>query len=143
MQHEVIQVIGDAFLISSNWRMCRYVTRDKQPLRPGFYYVLWPSKSKVTSYDQYARCFGPFPRKILADKLKTSAIGLGVINLDSRTPHHDSNRLYSLETKKPLAVNYQLNYHVTKLSKRHLDELSKNIGEAMKMADRVRRLRSV
>jgi|GEM_PF-2601682 len=101
MQHEVIQVIGDAFLISSNWRMCRYVTRDKQPLRPGFYYVLWPSKSKVTSYDQYARCFGPFPRKILADKLKTSAIGLGVINLDSRTPHHDSNRLYSLETKKP------------------------------------------
>lgn len=99
MRHEVVQIIGDAFLISSNWRMCRYVTRDKQPLRPGFYYVLWPSP-KASGRDQYARCFGPFPTKILADKLKVSAIGLGVIGSDTHAPSHDDIRLYSLETKK-------------------------------------------
>src|SRR5688500_8307421 len=101
MQHEVIQVIGDAFLILSNWRMCRYLTRDKQPLRPGFYYVLWSSRLKTASCEQYARCFGPFPRKILADKLKTSAIGLGVITSDSHMSSHDNIRFYSLEAKKP------------------------------------------
>ena len=43
----------------------------------------------------------------------------------------------SLETKRPLAVNYLLNYNVVRLPKKHLDELSQNLGMAMREADKV------
>jgi len=83
--HEIVQVLGDAFLITSTWRMCQYATRDKQPLKPGFYFVLWPTCTHSPSYDKDARYVGPLPTKLFAEKLKTSAVSLGLLTDHSIT----------------------------------------------------------
>ena len=83
---EVVRVLSDAFLISSTWHRCDYSTRDRQPLRPGFYFVLWPARVSSPGYDRHARYFGPLPTQLLAEQLETSAVSLGLIGPASSRP---------------------------------------------------------
>src|SRR5687768_12736878 len=77
--YEIVQVLGDMSLITSTWRTCQYAVGDKQPLRPGFYLVLWPAQIASPDFDKHAQYVGPLPSKKFAEKLKTSALSLGLI----------------------------------------------------------------
>jgi hypothetical protein len=83
---EIVQVLSVGVLINPTWRKCQYTTRDGQRLEPGYYLVLWPAPIIFPVYDQNARFFGPFPTRILAEKLRTSALSLGIITPDSSEP---------------------------------------------------------
>jgi hypothetical protein len=83
---EIVQVLSVGVLIDPTWRKCQYTTRDRQRLEPGYYLVLWPAPIIFPVYDQNARFFGPFPTRILAEKLRTSALSLGIITPGSSEP---------------------------------------------------------
>ena len=80
---EIIQVLSETFLISSTWHLHRYAARDRQPLKPGFYFVLWPAPVSSCKYDRNGSYFGPFPTKLLAEQLQASAVLLGFVEPDS------------------------------------------------------------
>ncbi|HVK54914.1 MAG TPA: hypothetical protein VM532_07780 [Burkholderiales bacterium] len=76
---EIVQILDDAWLINSTRRTKHYATHDSQPLKPGFYFVLWPATAKPPGYDGRARYLGPLSNKMHAEKLRTSAFALGLI----------------------------------------------------------------
>jgi len=83
---EIIHVLSDTTLVNSNWRLSSYATPDQQPLRPGFYFVLWPEKTASHNYDANAHYFGPFQTKLLAHHLKNSGISRGIIRATDNNP---------------------------------------------------------
>ncbi|MES2355877.1 MAG: PilZ domain-containing protein [Pseudomonadota bacterium] len=83
---EIIHVISDTALVNSSWRLSSYATSNKQPLRPGFYFVLWPEKAVTRNYDANAHYFGPFQTKSLANQLKNRGISRGIIRAVDNNP---------------------------------------------------------
>ena len=98
---EILQVLSETFLISSTWHMHRYAARDRSPLEPGFYLVLWPAPVSSPRYDGNGRYFGPFPTKLLAEQLQTSAVSLGIIDADSCVSAPAAGHCYSQECWQP------------------------------------------
>ena len=111
--HEIVQVLGDAFLLTSTWRMCGYVTRDRQPLRPGFYFVLWPAPTDAPGYDRDARYVGPLPSRKAAEALTASAIAFGMIRSDSTAPAEGRGRIFAWESMPRKFQNRQPGADIT------------------------------
>lgn len=80
--HEVVRVDAPIFLVTSRHRACRYETCDGKPLAPGYYLALWPSRVSHTSYSRELRYFGPFAALAEAQLLQSSALALGIVELD-------------------------------------------------------------
>jgi hypothetical protein len=79
---EVVRVDCAEFLVSQTRRACRYATGDGVPLVPGYYLALWPSGACRSTYGRELRYLGPCPTQSAAQLLQTSAVGLGIIDME-------------------------------------------------------------
>jgi hypothetical protein len=79
---EVVRVDSPLFLVSSRQNACHYETRDSEPLALGHYLVLWPTGANRSFYGRECRYLGPFATKAVARLAQTSALGLGIVNLE-------------------------------------------------------------
>lgn len=90
--NEIVQVYGNGVLIDSASRLRSYATGSRRKLTPGFYLVLWTGgRDSSRASDRQARYFGPLPSRAIAEKLKTSAFYLGVIEPGGDAPAHAAN----------------------------------------------------
>jgi hypothetical protein len=60
LHHQIVRVVSGHTLITSDLATNRYETRNRQPLTPGIYTVLWPAYVRMPRYDEEARYVGPF-----------------------------------------------------------------------------------
>jgi hypothetical protein len=79
---EVVRVDSPLFLVSSRQNACHYETRDSEPLALGHYLVLWPTGANRSFYGRECRYLGPFATNAIARLAQTSALGLGIVNLE-------------------------------------------------------------
>jgi hypothetical protein len=79
---EVVRVDSPLFLVSSRQNACHYETQDSEPLALGHYLVLWPTGADRSFYGRECRYLGPFATKAVARLAQTSALGLGIVNLE-------------------------------------------------------------
>jgi hypothetical protein len=79
---EIVRIESPVLLVSSRHNACHYETPDGGPLAPGHYLVLWPTGAKRSHYGRECRYFGPFATMAAARLAQTSALGLGIVNLE-------------------------------------------------------------
>jgi|GEM_PF-3122929 len=60
LRHQIVRVVSGQMLITSDLATNRYETRNRQPLTPGIYTVLWPTYVAMPRYNGEARYVGPF-----------------------------------------------------------------------------------
>ncbi|MDP1524341.1 MAG: hypothetical protein Q8M20_00900 [Rhodocyclaceae bacterium] len=79
---EVVRVASQGFLVNARQRACRYETEDGQPLASGYYLALWPEGAALTRFCAAVRYLGPFSTRDAACLMQTSALGLGIVELE-------------------------------------------------------------
>lgn len=76
---EIVYVQNVGFLVNQFKEACRYETRDKAPLAPGYYFALWPARARSRQFDESVRYFGPFPTREAAHVVRTGASSFNLL----------------------------------------------------------------
>lgn len=75
--HEIIHVV-DPESPAGMVRGLEIEAVNDHPLAAGYYFVLWPAKTRLSG-SQGKRYFGPFPTRAEARLLQRSALALGIV----------------------------------------------------------------
>jgi hypothetical protein len=76
--HEIIHVIDSDLLAGTLHRDLEIEAVNDHPLRAGYYFVLWPSQTRM-SRDRRKHYYGPLPTLTQARMLQRSALILGLV----------------------------------------------------------------
>jgi hypothetical protein len=76
---EIVRIASPALLIDGQMIARRYEPPDGEPLAPGYYLALWPAGANHASFGAELCYLGPLENLAAARLLKTSALGLGIV----------------------------------------------------------------
>lgn len=100
---EIVRVDSTVFLVNARQQACRYETADGEPLAPGYYLALWPGEVDLSFYDHELQYLGPFTTKAEACLLQTSALGLGIVEMEME----DMEKMTAIAPAPPVPLQWQ------------------------------------
>lgn len=94
---EVIHVLAGGMVLTAAGCLCHHRSRIDAPGNPGWYVVLRPSLAACGDYRSTSAFYGPYPSEQVAQKVKTSALYLGVAEHEPDIAARESCRVWMTE----------------------------------------------